>query len=56
MKEKLIKYEIIYNYYQQMWIVFRTDYTHLSLRPVFKATTRKECTEWLKSQNSVNKK
>ena len=49
-------YDIIYNHYQDIWVVFRTDYTHLSLRPIFKATTRKECAEWMKSQKLINKK
>lgn len=47
-KEELIKYTIIYNYYQQKWIVFREDYINYSLRPLYTAGTRKECTEWLR--------
>ena len=49
-------YDIVYNHYQDIWVVFRTDYTHLSVRPVFKATTRKECAEWLKSQKLIRSK
>lgn len=47
--EELIKYEIVYNRYQQMWVVFRTDYLHLNVRSVFRADTRKECVEWLRN-------
>ena len=48
MKEELFKYTIIYNYYQQKWIVFKEDYIKYSLRPLYTADTRKECTEWLR--------
>ena len=50
----LIYYDIVYNRYQDIWVVFREDYAHLSVRPIFKADTRKECSEWLKSQKLVN--
>lgn len=43
-----IYHDIVYNHYQQMWIVFRTDYLNLSVRPIFKANTHKECSEWLR--------
>lgn len=51
MKEEIVKYSIVYNYYRQEWVVFREDYVHLSVRPIFKATTRKECSKWLKEHN-----
>ena len=51
-KEETVKYEIIYNHYQQMWVVFRTDYLHLNVRSVFRAETRKQCVEWLKEYRS----
>ena len=53
-KEEIVKYSIIYNYYRQEWVVFREDYAHLSVRPIFKAESRKQCAEWLKSQKLVN--
>lgn len=49
----LIYYDIVYNRYQDIWVVFRTDYLHLDLRSVFRAGTRKECADWLKSQNII---
>lgn len=44
----MIKYDIVKNEYQGLYVVFITDLIHFNSKGIFKAPTRKECTEWLK--------
>lgn len=48
-------YDIIYNTYQQKYVVFKTNGEGFNTKGIFSSPKRKECLEWLKSYKSKGK-
>lgn len=45
-------YYIVYNEYQEKYIVFKTDNVHFNSKSIFHSQKKKDCVEWLKEYKS----
>jgi hypothetical protein len=48
-------YDIIYNSYQQKYVVFKTNGECFNTKGIFSSPSRKKCIEWLKTYKRKGK-